>query len=291
MPGMYSLYFWAEKTPPTGLNANDWMVMLSDRQQQQVVERVKSHEDLWAVVSPDEALSLVGSQRVENKPLVKFILSECRRVNAVGAIELGKYDGKGSSELVQCVHWGVLNAKSSQRPQDALQLVCRMPIALSHVGGPITLKYAYSSGAKHAFQIAADASPLAALVVVDLLTGRIIASSLPSAEGTGEVALLIPDAEPGKTQMVTRFPPVNLPEGRELCFTVRLPKSPTNDAPAAEIRRDQSGRWVNERALGVCLFAPNGELLDSIPFLTESDLNEMPHPRPVPLWRAPKEGD
>ena len=247
MPGMFSLHFWAEKAPPTGLNATDWMVMLSDQQQQQVVELINTDKDLWVVVQPVGALRLAGGQPIQNKPLVKFVRVDCQRINAVGGMEVGKRAGQGPADLVQCVHWGVLDATQSQSPQNSLQLICRMPVALSHVPGSVVFTYIYPSGVSRALRATADATPLAAMVIIDLRTGKTVATSYSRAEGTaaatrlidprtgpaaatsfpdadaGTVTLLVRDEAAGKVRTVMPFPPVDLREGDELCFSMRVP--------------------------------------------------------------------
>ena len=43
--------------------------------------------------------------------------------------------------------------------------------------------------------------------------------------------------------------------------------------------------------MAACLRAPNGELLDVVPFLTDADLREVPQPRPLRVWQPPKESE
>jgi hypothetical protein len=49
MPGLGSLYFWAEQDPPTCVNATTWMTLLTPEQQTKVVEDLQRTPDLCVV--------------------------------------------------------------------------------------------------------------------------------------------------------------------------------------------------------------------------------------------------
>ena len=49
MPGLGSLYFWAEAEPPTCLNAGNWMTLLTPDQQSKVVEDLQKTPDLCVI--------------------------------------------------------------------------------------------------------------------------------------------------------------------------------------------------------------------------------------------------
>jgi hypothetical protein len=127
-------------------------------------------------------------------------------------------------------------------------------------------------------------------MVVNLLEARIVASSQANVKCPGEVDLLIPDSGSGKVKMVPHFPPVVIPPEREICFSVRIPK-PADNAPNPEVRCDSTGHWTNEGLLAVNLLGPSNELLDSIPFLGDADLNAIPQPYPLHASEAPKEDE
>ncbi len=61
LPGLNSFYFWAEKPPPTALNAGFWMKLLTDDQQAEIVAALDSRERVMAV---------------RNRELVKFWLRD-----------------------------------------------------------------------------------------------------------------------------------------------------------------------------------------------------------------------
>jgi hypothetical protein len=262
LPGMYSLYFWAEKSPSTGLNAEDWMAMLSDTQQREAVESVRNDENLWAVVWPKEAADLVGFQYLKDQPLVKFILSECHRVNAVGDVQLLKH-GREGGRLVQCVHWGVLADKQPSASPQQLQLMCCMPLAN------------------------ADSFPLAAISIVDVEQSETLACSHPPEGCEGTVALLVPTEAANQVGQATCFPPVVVDAEAEFCFTVHLNSAMNGGLPKAMVRRDD-GSWASKSILVARLWGPNNELLDSVPFVADADLSEVPRPSALRFWESPQ---
>jgi hypothetical protein len=49
MPGLGSLYFWANQDPPTAINATTWMTLLTPDQQAKVVEDLQKTPDLCVI--------------------------------------------------------------------------------------------------------------------------------------------------------------------------------------------------------------------------------------------------
>ncbi len=82
LPGLNSLYFWSQKQPLTGLNATTWMMLFSDAQQDRIVAAARDKRDLWAVDWPDMVSFWADQRQVADKPLVRFLRSECREVNS-----------------------------------------------------------------------------------------------------------------------------------------------------------------------------------------------------------------
>jgi hypothetical protein len=76
MPGIFSLYFWTETEPPTTLTQSNWIGLLNDAQQQQVVKDLTRVEKLCIVYSP----WLVGfwrrGQDLSASPLARYIQEE-----------------------------------------------------------------------------------------------------------------------------------------------------------------------------------------------------------------------
>jgi hypothetical protein len=256
MPGLYSLYFWAEKMPPTGLNAADWMAMLSDQQQQQVIESVKSEEDLWVVIAPQQALKRVDPRFLQDQPLVKYMRSRFQRVNHVGEIELGNRSGRGSSGLLQCVHWNYMVGQEPPAAGDWLQLVCRVPLAYG-IAGQVTT-----------------------IIVVDTTRNRIVASSRPICDCKGTVSLLLPTDASGHFQPTTDFPPLTLDAGEELHLIVQTPLPTSKGETDATLPRQSPG-WMKNGIMVARLLGPDGRPLDTLPFLAEPDVTEVPRPHPL----------
>jgi hypothetical protein len=64
-PGLYSLYFFTGMESPTRLNATIWMLLLSDAQQQRVVDRLTA--------APPPVCALRRERRVFRTPLARYI--------------------------------------------------------------------------------------------------------------------------------------------------------------------------------------------------------------------------
>ena len=160
MPGLNSLYFSAQKQPPTGLNPMAWMLQLSDPQQEQVIASVRDKPDLWAVSWPAATAWWITGQDIDHKPLVRFIRSECRKVNSVAGIELRARAAHASGELLQCVHWRRANEPPTEGSPGIARRECRISLALAQHG------------------------LLGAVAVVDLMTGQVLARSQPAPGGS-----------------------------------------------------------------------------------------------------------
>ena len=66
LPGMDSFYLWTGIAPPTGLNAGDWMYLLSASQQQRTVDAVRHLRRLCLVSNPIELETWRGGNPLAN---------------------------------------------------------------------------------------------------------------------------------------------------------------------------------------------------------------------------------
>jgi hypothetical protein len=75
LPGMNSLYFWAEKEPPTSFNTNSWFYLSDTSEQAHVVRRVERLDPsrLCVVDSPRALFVWTRNRPLPNRPLVRFI--------------------------------------------------------------------------------------------------------------------------------------------------------------------------------------------------------------------------
>ena len=64
-PGLYSLHLFTGMDPPTGFNASVWMLLLSDAQQERIVDRLAR--------SPLPVCALRRQRRVFATPLARYI--------------------------------------------------------------------------------------------------------------------------------------------------------------------------------------------------------------------------
>jgi hypothetical protein len=75
MPGINSLYFWTQKEPPTTYNATAWMSLLSDEQQQAIVERLKTERRVCVVYHPQLTQNGLRERDLSSFPLSRYILN------------------------------------------------------------------------------------------------------------------------------------------------------------------------------------------------------------------------
>jgi hypothetical protein len=87
-PGVNSLYFWTGKQPPTWFNAGDWMVLLSDQQQNEIVMALQRAEHPLVVVNEPGIKYWERGAVAEEKPLVRFIREKCHEIHRIGAYDI-----------------------------------------------------------------------------------------------------------------------------------------------------------------------------------------------------------
>ena len=106
LPGYDSLYFWAEKEPPTALNTTLWWMLLDDREQEQIVEALSrcpracvigQYHPGWV------AHTQVRGRSASTMPLVRYILDNFETIGRVNEYEFMVRRGRGKVELQQCV--------------------------------------------------------------------------------------------------------------------------------------------------------------------------------------------
>ena len=76
MPGIYSLYFWTGTPPPTELLAGNWLGLLDQDQQQQVVRDLSSYRRLCVVYSPRLVRFWRRGQKLSASPLARYIQAD-----------------------------------------------------------------------------------------------------------------------------------------------------------------------------------------------------------------------
>jgi len=88
LPGLNSLYFWAQKDPPTGLNVTLWMTLLGDRCQERIWEAANKHPGLMAVRNKNMVASQTQGRPFDHLPLVRHIDEHFRTVQSIDGYEL-----------------------------------------------------------------------------------------------------------------------------------------------------------------------------------------------------------
>jgi hypothetical protein len=72
-PGMNSFHEWTGIDPPTGLNTTNWMELLEDDQQREVVDALAREPKACVLYNGQVAAGWLGNDRVEQRPLVRHI--------------------------------------------------------------------------------------------------------------------------------------------------------------------------------------------------------------------------
>jgi hypothetical protein len=73
MPGLGSLYFWANQDPPTAINATTWMLLLTPDQQAQVVEELQKTPDLCVIRWPELVEFWTHGRDISQNKIVRYI--------------------------------------------------------------------------------------------------------------------------------------------------------------------------------------------------------------------------
>ena len=73
LPGLNSLYFWAQKDPPTGFNVTAWMTLLDDGQQQRIWDAAKGRSGLMVVRNRYLIRFWMQGRPINGSPLVQDI--------------------------------------------------------------------------------------------------------------------------------------------------------------------------------------------------------------------------
>jgi hypothetical protein len=73
LPGMDSFYLWADRVPPTGDNVTAWMFLLSDAQQQRIVDSVQHVRRLCLVSNPTQLANWEEGRTPPARPLYRFV--------------------------------------------------------------------------------------------------------------------------------------------------------------------------------------------------------------------------
>ena len=89
-PGLNSLYVWARKDPPTGVNVSTWMLNLDDASQERIRDAADRHPGLVVVRNRQLIGDWTQGRRVDQRPLVRYIDERFAVVERIGGYELMK---------------------------------------------------------------------------------------------------------------------------------------------------------------------------------------------------------
>lgn len=88
LPGMNSLYLWAELEPPTGFNATSWMFLFEAPLQERIVARLETIERLCLVRQPQQERSWARGRPLPARPLSTYLQARFTLHERVGEYEL-----------------------------------------------------------------------------------------------------------------------------------------------------------------------------------------------------------
>jgi hypothetical protein len=113
VPGMNSVYLWAQKPPPTTHLATSWNLLFDRERQARALADLREHEELLVLALP----WLIADAVPERAPLACFLRDEVRPVGRIGPYEV-RARGAAEPGLVDCVQsgTGVLRARVARRP-------------------------------------------------------------------------------------------------------------------------------------------------------------------------------
>jgi hypothetical protein len=83
-PGLLSLYFWTERSPPTNWNAGAWMRLIVPERQQEIVAALEQAERPGAAVNPRRAAFWTEQRQDLSSPLARFLETSCSTIETIG---------------------------------------------------------------------------------------------------------------------------------------------------------------------------------------------------------------
>jgi hypothetical protein len=123
MPGLNSLYLWAEKEPPTTWNATGWMTLFDAQRQQQIVAAADKYPRLCAIRHNRYAARWLRNQQVETLPLVRYVNDEFDTVGHFGGYEFRVRKGRARPELLACARPPLSPPSANGRAEWSGQLI------------------------------------------------------------------------------------------------------------------------------------------------------------------------
>jgi hypothetical protein len=88
LPGLNSLYLWAELEPPTGFNATSWMFLFDASLQERIVARLETIERLCLVRQPQQERSWARGRPLPVRPLSTYLQTRFALHETIGEYEL-----------------------------------------------------------------------------------------------------------------------------------------------------------------------------------------------------------
>jgi hypothetical protein len=73
MPGLDSLYFWAEEEPPTCINVPNWMELLTPAQQSKLVADLQNADDLCVICWNIDVKFWTCDRDISGNKVVRYI--------------------------------------------------------------------------------------------------------------------------------------------------------------------------------------------------------------------------
>jgi hypothetical protein len=131
-PGMNSLYFWSELSPPTGFNCGQWSALIDTERQRAIINAIDGRTDVCAITSPIRESIASNSMQ---PPLVRYMVESFEPALRTSYYTLSIRNGVGPQNFVNVLLHGArqFGPGGSPRPlaQDFVPSETEFSLALS----------------------------------------------------------------------------------------------------------------------------------------------------------------
>lgn len=84
VPGMNSFYIWTQMEPPTAFNAGTWMTLLTDEQQNAIIQSIANKKRVLVLMNTRMIKFWVGERSIKQEPLVQYIRENFQVIQQFG---------------------------------------------------------------------------------------------------------------------------------------------------------------------------------------------------------------
>ncbi len=154
LPGLNSLYFWAERPFPTGVTAGSNVALLSDEEQRSLVETGRTCKPFTLVLHQDLLFLNLNYRYHAGGPLIDFLKDECRHVGLVRGYDFWSLNADPRPSFIYCASLG-----TELLPDDSNWITVSLPARLGKVGFASVLDLTTHESLKVRQQVQENAEP------------------------------------------------------------------------------------------------------------------------------------